>query len=298
MGLDINGMRFLLYAKRCGVDFSKSAMIGRQFVYLGSTEFSKILNEFKLKIDAKTLEVIFRDYDGYAEGLLEYIGAKEIHSFDASKYEKATHIHDMNFEIDRSLHGQYTMVLDGGTLEHVFNFPTAIKNCMEMVGLGGHYLAITPANNLTGHGFYQFSPELFFHVFTPENGFDLVDVLAFETTGNTWYSVKSPHEVSSRVTIINNEEVYLLIIAKRVKIMPIFSVSPQQVYYASMWEKGNKSVSDISMLKRLKSRVRSLTPVAFQQFLRRLSRAFIFPFKPSFKPVFFEEVDPLTRKIQ
>jgi hypothetical protein len=31
--------------------------------------------------------------------------------------------------------------------------------------------AVTPANNQMGHGFYQFSPELFFRVFSQENGY-------------------------------------------------------------------------------------------------------------------------------
>jgi 2-polyprenyl-3-methyl-5-hydroxy-6-metoxy-1,4-benzoquinol methylase len=53
-------------------------------------------------------------------------------------------------------------VFDGGTLEHIFDYPTAIKNCMKMVKPGGHLLLTTPANNWFGHGFYQFSPELFY----------------------------------------------------------------------------------------------------------------------------------------
>ena len=95
----------------------------------------------------------------------------------------------MNKEVPPSLKGQYSMVLDGGTLEHVFNFPVAIKNCMEMLRVGGHYIGITPTNNFMGHGFYQFSPELYCSIFTRENGFELVSVVAFEDTARAaWYS--------------------------------------------------------------------------------------------------------------
>ena len=69
------------------------------------------------------------------------------------------------------LKNKYTLVIDGGCLEHIFNFPVAIKNCMEMLQEGGHFIGITPANNLMGHGFYQFSPELYFRIFSKENGF-------------------------------------------------------------------------------------------------------------------------------
>lgn len=70
----------------------------------------------------------------------------------------------MNREIPGDFIEKYSMVLDGGSLEHVFNFPVAVRNCMQMLQVGGHYLAITPANNFMGHGFYQFSPELYFSI--------------------------------------------------------------------------------------------------------------------------------------
>ena len=56
------------------------------------------------------------------------------------------------------------MVIDGGLLEHVFDFPTAIRNCMRMVRQGGHLILNLPVNNFPGHGFYRFSPELVFRV--------------------------------------------------------------------------------------------------------------------------------------
>ncbi len=41
MGLDINGTRFMLYAKTLGVDYSRSAMVGRQGLHLSPSEFKK-----------------------------------------------------------------------------------------------------------------------------------------------------------------------------------------------------------------------------------------------------------------
>ena len=77
----------------------------------------------------------------------------------------------MNLPIGDDLKRKFSVVIDGGTLEHVFNFPVAIKNCMQMLDVGGHFFVHTMANNFMGHGFYQFSPELFYRVFSPENGF-------------------------------------------------------------------------------------------------------------------------------
>ena len=63
------------------------------------------------------------------------------------------------------------MVVDGGTLEHVFDYPTALRNAMRMVRVGGHLILNAPVNNFPGHGFYQISPELFFRCFHDNSAF-------------------------------------------------------------------------------------------------------------------------------
>jgi hypothetical protein len=62
--------------------------------------------------------------------LIALLGADEIISIDASGYENATIIHDMN-EPAEDLAEQFDLVIDGGSLEHIFNFPVAILNVMR-----------------------------------------------------------------------------------------------------------------------------------------------------------------------
>lgn len=238
MGLEFNSARFMLYAKTLGVDFSRSAMIGRQELIIGPSDLKKNLEEFRFSFNEETIQHIYNKDKGYAEEFLRYLGAKDVHSFDISKYEGATHLHDMNQSIPNWLREQYSMVLDGGSLEHVFNFPMAIRNCMEMVQVGGHYLGITPANNFMGHGFYQFSPELFFSIFTPSNGYELVNIIACERERESiWYSVKSPTSVHNRVSLTNTVPVLLLIMAKRVERTSIFELIPMQSDYVTTWKR-------------------------------------------------------------
>jgi 2-polyprenyl-3-methyl-5-hydroxy-6-metoxy-1,4-benzoquinol methylase len=101
------------------------------------------------------------------------LDAKNVLSLDYSDYEQCDIVHDMNQTVDPSLHEKFDAVIDGGTLEHVFNFPVAISNCMKMVKVNGSIFIFTTANNFLGHGFYQFSPELFCRIFSPENGFEI-----------------------------------------------------------------------------------------------------------------------------
>lgn len=242
MGLDRNGAKFLLYADSVGTDFTRTAMIGRQGLHLKKKEIKKHLSEYGYQYDNSTIETMYEGYDGYAEGLLKYLGAYDIHSYDNSNYEDATHIHNMNLPISESSKEQYTLVIDGGSLEHVFNFPTAIKNCMEMLQAGGHFISLTPANNMLGHGFYQFSPELFYRIFSRDNGFSVVNMILFEARkNNKWYSVMDPNKIGKRVTLKNTKQTYLMVLAKKIKCCEIFSNAPQQSDYVKIWNSADLS---------------------------------------------------------
>ncbi|MFM6250815.1 MAG: hypothetical protein ACKPJH_19620 [Dolichospermum sp.] len=241
MGLDSNGIKFILYAKSLEVDFSATATIGRQYLYIEPSGLKEILSSFNYQVDDKNLELIFKENDGYAETFLRYIGANIADSFDYSDYEGATHIHDMNLSIPDIYKDKYNVVIDGGALEHIFNFPVAIKNCMEMVKVGGYYIGMTIANNFMGHGFYQFSPELFFRILTKENGYELVKVIAVDTSSTKqWFSIKDPNELKERVTLVNSSPLYLFVIAKKIdNSVAIFKTAPQQSDYELMWQDGS-----------------------------------------------------------
>jgi hypothetical protein len=146
MGLDDTGIHFLSFARSQEIDFSITAMIGRQII-----ERSK----------------------SFAEPYLRSLGAGAIESFDVSREEHPTYVHDFNRPIPAEFENRYSVVLDGGTLEHIFNWPQAIANCMKMLKIGGHFLGISPMNDSAGHGFYQLSPAVFFRTFTEDNGFAL-----------------------------------------------------------------------------------------------------------------------------
>lgn len=284
MGLDVNGVRFLLYAKSLGVDFSQLAMLGRQSLNLNRRELKQILLDFNCSYSSEVINDLYLSADSYSEPLLHRLGAVSVESFDYSNYENATRVHDMNFPIGEDYKRRYTLVLDGGTLEHIFNVPTALKNAMEMVAVGGHFMSITPANNFVGHGFYQFSPELFFSVFDSNNGFDIVEVIALEHKSEYWYHVKSPKSVRSRVTLENKVPVYLLVIAKKVEEKTIFSVTPQQSDYVETWEQSADSNSSKTAKRKNfsyhKQRLTKLVKRKLKGFGGGFDRKFYEKFKP------------------
>jgi uncharacterized protein with PIN domain len=152
---------------------------------------------------------------------------------DASDYEQATHIHDFNQPLPTSLANRFSVVHDGGTIEHVFNIPQAFKNCMEMVRVSGHFIQVNEANNYMGHGFWQFCPELIYRIFSGENGFQIKAVLLHD---GRWYKVDDPAVHHCRVELMNDRPTYICAIAQRVEDRRIFARFPQQSDYVEAWK--------------------------------------------------------------
>lgn len=298
MGLDVNGTRFLLYARNKGVSFERTAMIGRQGLHLDAAALNRNLSEFGWSLSETEISRLLNESGGYAEPLLRLLGADEVCSFDASDYEQASVIHDFNLPIDESFRNRFSVVLDGGTLEHIFNFPTAIRNCLEMIEPGGSFLGITPANNFLGHGFYQFSPELFFRIFSQQNGFSLVQMLLFEDRPDAeWFEVTDPDLIRERVTLVNQQPVYLLIIARKQASVQLFASPPQQSDYAALWKQNAQPAISAAMSSGSESqpvrtgRVSALLRRAMRLAARQISgRRALSPDRTSWNPRFFRKI--------
>ena len=139
-------------------------------------------------------------------------------------------IHDLNQPVNSDAHGRYDCVFDGGTLEHVFDFPTALKSCLEMVKQGGWFITITPANQFCGHGFYQFSPELFYSALSPASGFN-IETHAIRLSESLVFNSENRRRLKSRIGFFTDEPISLFISARRCEQKSIFHDSPQQSDY-------------------------------------------------------------------
>lgn len=94
--------------------------------------------------------------------LFKLLGFQEIVSFDASSYEQADCILDLNqSDSVPEFEAYFDFVLDAGTLEHVFHIPNALKAIYRLLKTDGRILHISPSSNHMDHGFYMFSPTLF-----------------------------------------------------------------------------------------------------------------------------------------
>jgi hypothetical protein len=242
--------------------------VGRQNLFVHVDDLRKVFREFDMPMTESEAREVHLAADGYVEPLLSRLGAEIVESTDASTYEGASILHDMNLPVAQLLHERFSAVIDSGTLEHVFNFPQAIRNCMEMISPGGHYLGITPANNFLGHGFYQFSPELYFRVFSQDNGFDAIRVFIYEDVAPfRWFEVRDPEAARSRVELRNYRETYLMVLARRARIVTLFERFPQQSDYVAAWDSPGSRGMDQSLLEP-RPFVRRKTPAWLKAALR------------------------------
>lgn len=278
MGIDVHTIKAILTAQQLGASLRRTIMIGRQELQTPPHDVRRVLEQFSRPVDDAQLQSFYSTAGGYAEPLLRFLGAERIESLDKSPFESATCLHDLNEPIPAAWHEQYDLVLDGGALEHVFNFPVAVRNCMELVCAGGFYLGITPTNGYSGHGFYQFSPELYFRVFSADNGFSMRKLLVYETDSPRWYEVVNPAEVGCRVKIPTRRPTLMVVCAQREAIVPIFAKTPQQSDYDGHWAR-HASTGELRT-PRIRSRP------AWQRGLRQLKKALRSPFRGEFlRPV-------------
>jgi SAM-dependent methyltransferase len=114
------------------------------------------------------------DRNTNAQTVLTLMGAKEVVVTDVSDYEGATLLLDLNNPVARDLDQQFDVILDIGTIEHIYDVPAALENLSRMLKVGGQLILILPASNAIDHGFYCFSPTLLYDYFKA-NGFDNFD---------------------------------------------------------------------------------------------------------------------------
>ena len=221
--------------------------------------------------------------DGYRWGeyldrfLRECLDASSVTVLDASSYQEAGTIHDMNLPVPEEWHAQYDAIIDGGSLEHIFNVPVAFKNLADMLKVGGRIFLNSPANNLMGHGFYQFSPELMFRIFSDANGFEVNNVWLYEASypsvelskNKIIYDVRDPGQVHQRVGLLNKKPVMMMVEAHKTSDAEVFKTAPNQSDYVQVWSADRDGAEPVGWRRRAKQGVQAL-PLAVSAPLRGL----------------------------
>lgn len=205
-------------------------MLGRQTLNIDEGKFASLMVTSR----EEAHRILWADGGCSDTFLREHIGAGEIHSLDISSYEGADYLHDMNYPLPPHWDDEFSVVFDGGFLEHVFNVAQAIENALDLVKTGGHFLSMCPANNNYGHGFYQFSPELWWRVLSKDRGWDVHRIAWFQYGLGEWHDEPDPATLGTRHSNEAPGMVYLCVIAKKVG-ENTAKGWPQQSDYVPCW---------------------------------------------------------------
>jgi len=235
MGINSSFAHLLVEAKLQGVEFSDTLTIGRQSLTIPRRELSRMAARLGLGDTGP-----FHD-DGFAEPFLSgFLGARSVRSLDYSDYQQADIVHDLNQPLAPELHNAFDTLIDGGSIEHIFDIRQVLGNYMALVKTGGSIFILTTANNLCGHGFYQFSPEFFYRVFDPVNGFETHEVVLIESPllsveksrHSRYFHANNPAEVGKRIQLVNCRPTMIFVHARKISDQPPFAVPPLQSDYS------------------------------------------------------------------
>jgi hypothetical protein len=112
---------------------------------------------------------IARDFV-HARTFFSMMGVREYFDIDKFEDDEPQILHDLNTPVPQELWDKFGLIIDGGTLEHIFDVRQVMENIARMSRTSGWVVHITPASNYVDHGLYSFNP-CFFYDFYSSNGF-------------------------------------------------------------------------------------------------------------------------------
>ena len=243
--------------------------IGQQSVWQNIEQTRKILNKYNLKNypinDSSDFKNNIKSWTNKkkiknisCKALLKIMGADKVEALDISDYEEADIIHNQNEPIDNLFFSKYDLVLDQGSLEHIFDVPTALQNLSNMVKVGGTLGIAVPASNFIDHGFYSFSPTLFIDFFDANN---FTDTRVYLREGSPRiYNRKGrlfKYNFSSKEKpIVSSKSIEVIVFAKKgaelinnCSIKPIQSIYNPKKNFNTAY-KNNIKINNISSLRK------------------------------------------------
>lgn len=230
--------------------------------------------------DVPTINKEAKEYI-HAKTFFEFLGIQETDYYDIDKFDfdRPKIIHDLQYPVDAKYHDFFNLIVDSGTLEHIFDVRAVMENTVKMTKVGGYVLQFIPAQNFLNHGFYQFSPTFFYDFFTA-NGFEIVESYLVEVRGRSdryhWYDQEKDYTglfFNPKNRLVN------CFLSRKVRNMDHIEL-PDQYFYKKLAEDTKKVAQDFRKtgFDKVSTYFRSLIPIRFHglffglyTFLKRVS---------------------------
>ena len=254
MGIAKGALSLLFQLKTTEMLQGTVCQLGRQTSYVSEEQVGAIADKFGfpcvVPID-KPADIANDEF------LFRSLGFDVVESIDCNDYEQASHILDLNNEVPCEYYECFDVIYDGGTLEHLFNIPQALKSIFKMLKPGGLIIHGTlPVNNWVDHGFVQFSPTLF-HDYYSANKWEIIRSYIFELpedhANQPWKIYKyDPGNIS--LLSSGNNKLGIWFVAKK-HAESKGGVVPMQGSYIKAWDM-DESISETNLNKRISTFMR------------------------------------------
>lgn len=232
MALDDIAFDFLTYVSLKG-PLGKTLTLGKQGNNLSSN-----------------LSSFIHSYDSCENVLINQFGATQVESIDISPYESATIIHDLQKPLPPNFSSlKFDTVIDIGTMEHIFDLSSAFKCLFDLTNLYGRIVHVQCLNDWVGHGLVQFSPDLFYSLYSPHNGFEHTEMFFVELKNSDFWTKCSLPFRGSRVELTGLSVPLSYILVVSTKIKNIDAISVVQSDYLYQHELSNNCTENIPVIQ-------------------------------------------------
>lgn len=177
----------------------------------------------------RIVEFIYRQLASQREGDLVAI------DHDPTAVERGAFPHDLNTLEAGSGDCSYSLVINHGTAEHIFNIANVFRVMHDVCEVGGLMIHEAPFTGWTSHGFYNLQPSLFYDL-ARENGYEMVLVATEHLRSRSfteWPSHESILQAKFRDQLPDHS---MLFVAMRKKLAEPFKIPTQGVYCGSASE--------------------------------------------------------------
>jgi len=277
LGIARGAVSLLFELKSKHVLSGSVCQLGKQTIHVSKEQLSAAAR--KLGFGNIASNVPGKSVDDQA--LFHALGYDTVESLDYSNFENATHILDFNNPIPDRFHGKYDLVFDGGTMEHIFNLPESLRNIHKMLKPGGLVIHASPSSNHVDHGFYMFSPTLFYDWYTISK-FDIVTSYIVEygmgNPNSRWVVYEyTPGCIDSfSFGGLGSKRLGIWFVARKLE-KSICSAVPQQGSYLRVWRSAKGETPALNRVQQLKQKIKE------RKFLYSLVLVFYVPFRRFFR---------------
>jgi hypothetical protein len=163
--------------------------LGRQEIELGPMDFEALAARRGFELNRRRAVTISRSLGKMGEmniddtSFFSMLGFDAVRSCDISNREGCDYLVDLNIPVAPAASREFDAIYDGGTLEHIFNVPQALATIHALLKVGGRVIHASPVSNYVDHGFYTFSPTLFWDYYAA-NGYEINGCLVTARTSD------------------------------------------------------------------------------------------------------------------